>query len=68
MVKKQKLKKSEYAQEGGIRCPLCKSMSISFSLKFCEDERGNVTHGVDCTECGHSWLEIYKLIGYVITG
>lgn len=54
----------EYRERDGAVCPFCESQDI---VGGSWDEEGvTTTQEVDCSECGASWLDFYKLQGYDI--
>ena len=53
----------EYVDEGGNKCPVCRSDTISVKRMFVSDSMDGFREGV-CGSCGAVWHEDYKLIGY----
>lgn len=51
----------EYIQQGGSRCPICRSFAVEPSTRFDEGEDGGVSRLVRCAECGKEWREVYAL-------
>ena len=61
---KIKVSSEEYANHAHTTCPIltCRSGQIEGGSV---DVDGNVcTQEVACKECGASWTDVYKLIGY----
>jgi predicted Zn-ribbon and HTH transcriptional regulator len=44
------------------RCPCCDSSDVEG--RFVEIDSGGAFQPVDCSACGFSWTDNYKLIGY----
>ena len=51
-------RKRSYLQRGGC-CPYCRSESISGESVDIDSNRA--FQEVSCSECGRSWLDIYRL-------
>lgn len=50
-----------YAETGASVCPACRSENISAG--DCNHE-APATQEVECKDCGATWNDIYKLVGY----
>ena len=62
-MKKQKpMTNEEYVEAGGCKCPKCGSSDISGDS--IEVDSGGAYQEVGCSECGHSWRDVYTLVGY----
>lgn len=55
-----------YAAGGGIRCPFCGSRNIRG--EHIEVEGGKAYQEVGCDDCDKSWLDEYKLVGWIPKG
>ena len=56
------LKPAYYANLKGVLCPVCRSKQITGHSVVID--AGYASQKVICNECGSSWHDIYKLIGY----
>lgn len=52
----------EYAKQGGVRCPVCRSANIEGDRVEIDDS--GAWQAVDCADCGAAWIDTYKLTGY----
>lgn len=57
------LSEKEYAGTGGTICPVCESGNISTASPL-DYDIGIAWQDVKCDDCGASWTDEYKLIGY----
>ena len=56
------LKPAYYANLKGVLCPVCRSKQITgHNIKI---DTNYASQEITCNECGSSWHDIYKLIGY----
>ena len=54
-----KVVKQQYLNEGGVRCPYCRSGDLECRPITIN---GNLAHQkVNCHTCGKTWLDIYTL-------
>ena len=51
----------EYLENGGQKCPVCKSENISADKTEIDGSQGYAN--VDCRDCGATWTDIFKLVG-----
>lgn len=58
------LTESEYAERGGLSCPLCASDKLSTDGFFSSRDDLKVEISVYCRACGASWEDVYVLEGY----
>lgn len=56
------LTSSEYAAQGGNKCPACGSGDLDGH--FIEVDGRQAWQPVDCRACGASWVDTYMLTGY----
>lgn len=53
----------EYANIGGVRCPVCDSLNLNAGrlepTEFCK-----AYQNVYCDDCGAEWCDEYELVGY----
>jgi len=54
----------EYLENGGERCPFCRSFSVHPTPKLRDCEDGDVRRLSMCFSCGKKWDEVYKLKRY----
>lgn len=52
----------QYAAKGGCVCPVCGADDISG--ESVEIDAGYAYQEVGCDNCGASWTDVYKLVGY----
>jgi transcription initiation factor TFIIIB Brf1 subunit/transcription initiation factor TFIIB len=53
---------AEYIVNSGAICPACKSNNISSD--YLEADGPSATAEVMCHECGATWYDNYKLVGF----
>lgn len=53
-----------YLDNGGVKCPICKSGDISGDEW--NADAGGATQEVSCENCGASWLDCYNLTGAIL--
>lgn len=56
------LSTTEYARQGGVRCPLCESYDIRAGDG--EFNEGRAFQRVGCRNCDATWAEDYQLTGF----
>lgn len=54
---------AEYARGLGTACPVCGDSDLDCGAL--ESDEGIITQDVKCTQCGATWVDIYKLVRYV---
>ena len=62
-TKKKRMTDKQYVDIRGIQCPHCHSENISGNT--IEVDAGEATQEVGCDDCGATWLDAYKLVGYI---
>lgn len=53
----------EYVACGGSKCPYCGSEDITGESFEAQGEE--CSQEISCNECGKSWVDIYKLSGFL---
>lgn len=56
------LSQEEYVGMGGDYCPNCESEEIEDGS--IDAEFGEARQEVVCNECGFTWTDVYRLVGY----
>jgi Zn ribbon nucleic-acid-binding protein len=59
----KKMTNKKYLEAAGALCPYCRSSKISAN-GYPEPEGREATGRVDCSGCGKSWYEVWKLAGW----
>lgn len=58
----KKLTDKQYVGKGGCVCPVCQSEDISG--EHIEVDAGGAWQEINCGNCGATWNDVYKLVGY----
>jgi transposase-like protein len=59
-----KLTSDQYARKEGIQCPFCESYSV---IAGDINSYGSTAHQeASCSNCGETWDDEFKLVGYYI--
>jgi transposase-like protein len=53
--------KQQYLNEGGIKCPYCKSENLKSYAVLTTTEPLLMHHKVTCLSCNKTWLDVYTL-------
>lgn len=53
----------EYAETGGLKCPVCGSDNIQGDCQA-DCDGPNATSEADCPDCGATWTDNYHISGY----
>ena len=59
---RERTSSDDYAANCGIKCPFCDSLGIEGGPV--EIDAGYATQEARCVDCGKTWFDQYKLIGY----
>ena len=62
--KTKPLTNRQYAKSGGNICPFCRGTNVEAAGAIMPDDRDSATLEVECKDCGRSWKDTYKLVGY----
>jgi transposase-like protein len=54
-----KLFKQQYLDEGGVKCPYCRSKDLK--CKFITTNNGLAHQEINCCTCNKTWLDVYTL-------
>lgn len=54
----------EYAGTGGAKCPFCRGKDVKANGAIMPDDRDGAMLEVECSDCGRSWRDVYRLVGY----
>ena len=66
--KNKPLTSRQYAESGGQTCPFCRSTNVEAAGAIMPDDRDSATLEVECNDCGRTWKDIYRLVGYEADG
>lgn len=58
--------KRQYLNEGGIKCPYCKSKNLRSYAVLTTTEPSLMHHKVTCLSCNKTWLDVYTLTDILI--
>ena len=59
-----KLTSEQYAKTGGVDCPACGESGGVDSYSNVKIDGGVAWQDCECSNCGASWTDQYKLVGY----
>ena len=62
--KEKPMTNRQYARNGGQACPFCRGTNVEAAGAIMPDDRDGASLEVECKDCGRSWKDIYKLVGY----
>ena len=63
MTAQVKASSEDYAEQGGLSCPVCGSDQIEGG-QFDVDQH-TATQKMGCNDCESDWQDTYRLVGYV---
>ena len=62
--KEKPLTSRQYAKYGGQICPFCRGKNVEAVGGIQPDDRDGATLEVECKDCGRTWKDNYRLVGY----
>lgn len=63
MDKQSPMSNEEYRQNGGVKCPYCRSENVMTAGNM-EADSGIAWQPVKCCNCDAEWTDQYNLTGY----
>lgn len=66
-MSKKPMTDREYCLADGVVCPFCRC-GDQVEGESVDIDAGEATQSCHCNECGKSWIDCYKLTGYIPTG
>jgi hypothetical protein len=54
---------TQYVAHQGNQCPFCRSTNIE-SRGNAQFDADGATREAGCDDCGKSWLDVYRLVGF----
>lgn len=63
-AKEKPMTNGPYAKHGGNVCPFCRSPNVEVCGAIMPDDRDSASLDVECRNCGRSWRDVFRLVGY----